>query len=125
LINFEKPFYLKESLLPETLNSFLFPTILCFEGKPVLESAGNGSLTVSWSKPTRVGRSPLRGYQVRLIVAELNDFDAAPDSDLSRRQNEASPVPFLSLGIYCAQSNKGIHFAAPNLALTPQYWLDY
>ena len=38
-------------------------------GKPVLESlAPNGSLTVVWSKPTRVGRSPLRGYQVEYFL---------------------------------------------------------
>jgi hypothetical protein len=37
-------------------------------GKPVLESSDNGSLTVVWSKPTRVGRSPLRGYQVEYYL---------------------------------------------------------
>ena len=43
-------------------------TAIPFQGKPVLESSGNGSLTVGWSKPTRVGKSPLRGYQVEYFT---------------------------------------------------------
>jgi hypothetical protein len=53
-------------------------TIIIFHaGKPVLESSDNGTLTVVWSKPTRVGRSPLRGYQVEYYLYQSEQTTTA------------------------------------------------
>ncbi len=51
---------------------------LYLAGKPVLEKSGNGSLVVVWSKPTRVGRSPLRGYQVEYYYYHAHQSAPAP-----------------------------------------------
>ncbi len=65
-----------------------WPSSFPCAGKPVLESSDNGSLTVVWSKPTRVGRSPLRGYQVEYYLYQSEQTTAAHHWNIAEVQVE-------------------------------------
>jgi hypothetical protein len=72
-------------------------TIIIFHaGKPVLESSDNGSLTVVWSKPTRVGRSPLRGYQVEYYLYQSEQTTTANHWNIAEVQVERYRLTGLS-----------------------------